>query len=464
MDKIKKVYNIGILSDSNYYKIVFLLWALFHNLSFGARYSGYLSYFMIIWGVLLLIRNVLIEKTKVPKMLIYLIYAFLISYVITIIINRNFNLIGNIKTLIWSTISTLVLFINEYSNDNKKIYRDINIISKFLVIIISIISLISILMFMFDISYFTERIDGRMIPQGYYAARLWGIYVDPNQGCTIGIVGLTLALVLFIQKKVVSRSVLIISIIINYIFIILTGSRGGEIALIVAFIGLVYMLFDYLLRNKLRRYGLRKVLSVFIGMFITICIVLSFDNTRKLLSCIPRATLETQEYINNTTGIQSGGSGGNVTVERPDKKTSNGRIELWTDGFKLSKYAPIFGFGDRNIMLKAKELTPGSSLENQYVHNGFIHMLLGGGIVPLIIMIIFITIIAIESIRILFGNKKYVKQYYIYSIISLTIVELLITAVFLTEIFYQNSFIATIFWILLGYVVVISDENKMIQM
>lgn len=464
MDKVKKIYDVGVLRDSNYYKIVFLLWALFHNLSFGARYSGYLSYLMIIWGGLLLIRNVLIEKPKVPKILMYLIFGFLISYVITIIINRNFNLIGNTKTLIWSTISTLVLFINEYSNDNKKVYRDINIISNILVIVISIISLISISMFIFDISYFIERIDGRMIPQGYYAARLWGIYVDPNQACTIGIVGLTLALVLFIKKNLFSRIALIVSIIINYIFIILTGSRGGEIALIVVFIGLIYMLFDYLLRSKLRGYVLRKIFSVFIGIFIAICIVLSFDNTRKLLSCIPRATIKTQEYINNSTGIQSGVSGGNVTVERPDKKTSNGRIELWTDGFRLTKYAPIFGFGDRNIMLKAKELTPGSSLENQYVHNGFIHMLLGGGIVPVAIMIIFIAIIAIEAIRIFFGNKKYVKQYYIYSIISLTIVSLLITAVFLTEIFYQNSFIATIFWILLGYVVVISDENKMIQM
>ncbi|SCK03886.1 Lipid A core-O-antigen ligase and related enzymes [uncultured Clostridium sp.] len=460
MNKIKDIYNIGILRDSVYFKIFFLLWALVHNFSFGQRYTGYLSPIVLLWGGILLIRNIFNYKARISKILMYLIYAFLASYVITIIFNRNLNLVGNTKTLIWASIMTLVLFITEYSDKDKKVYRDINIISKVLVVIIFIISISAIVMFCLDISYFTERVDGKLIPQGYYAARLWGIYVDPNQASSVALIALILSVVLIVQRKVFNKIFLTISIIIQYIFIILTGSRGGEIALIFVLIGLGYLLFDYILRNSFRNDVIRAIISLIIGIIITAGIVISFDGSRKLLSYIPKATVKTQQYIHQTTGIQSGEHLGNVTVERPDATSSNGRLTLWKDGLRLSKFSPIFGFGDRNIPLKAAELTPGSSLEKQYVHNGFIHMLLSGGLMATIIMMIFIGIIAIKAIVIFFGKNRYKQNYYIFSIISLLIVSLLIASMFLTEIFYQNSFIATTYWIFLGYISILSNSLK----
>ena len=460
MNKIKDIYNIGILRDSVYFKIFFLLWALVHNFSFGQRYTGYLSPIVLLWGGILLIRNIFNDKARISKILMYLIYAFLASYVITIIFNRNLNLVGNTKTLIWASIMTLVLFITEYSDKDKKVYRDINIISKVLVVIIFIISITAIVMFCLDISYFTERVDGKLIPQGYYAARLWGIYVDPNQASSVALIALILSVVLIVQRKVFNKIFLTISIIIQYIFIILTGSRGGEIALIFVLIGLGYLLFDYILRNSFRNDAIRAIISLIIGIIITAGIVISFDGSRKLLSYIPKATVKTQQYIHQTTGIQSGEHLGNVTVERPDATSSNGRLTLWKDGLRLSKFSPIFGFGDRNIPLKAAELTPGSSLEKQYVHNGFIHMLLSGGLMATIIMMIFIGIIAIKAIVIFFGKNRYKQNYYIFSIISLLIVSLLIASMFLTEIFYQNSFIATTYWVFLGYISILSNSLK----
>ena len=91
MNKVRNIFNIGILRDSVYFKIFFLLWALVHNFSFGQRYTGYLSPVILLWGGLLLIRNLFIEKANVPNILMYLIYAFLASYVVTIILNRNLN-------------------------------------------------------------------------------------------------------------------------------------------------------------------------------------------------------------------------------------------------------------------------------------------------------------------------------------------------------------------------------------
>lgn len=457
MNRINSVFKVGILRDSVYFKIFFLLWALVHNFTVGQRYTGYLSPIVLLWGMLLLIRNLFIERAKVPKGLMYLIYAFLASYVVTIIINAKLNLIGNTKTLIWAMLMTLVLFITEYSKDNQKVYRDVNIISKLLVIVLFIVSFISILMFCLDICFWIPKAGGKLVPQGYYAARLWGIFVDPNQGCAIATVALLLSLILLIQRKTLNKIFLIISIFVQYIFIILTGSRGGEIALIFVLIGLGYLLFDYILRNNIKGNLIRGCISVLVGIIISVLVIISFDDTRKILSYVPKATVTTQQYISSTTGIESGEHNGNVTVVRPDAKTSNGRIRLWTDGFRLTKFAPVFGFGDRNIAIKAAELTPGSSLETQVVHNGFIHMLLSGGLVATIIMLIFIGIIAVKALKIFFGAKNRNKDYYIYSILCLIVLCLLITTVFLTELFYQNSFVATAFWIFIGHICVLNE-------
>ena len=46
---------------------------------------------------------------------------------------------------------------------------------------------------------------------------------------------------------------------------------------------------------------------------------------------------------------------------------------------------------------------------------------------------------------------------------SLLIGSLLITAVFLTEIFYQNSFMATVFWIYMGFMVALANDKKLLE-
>lgn len=470
VDIINNMYKSKLLSDSVYYKIVFMIWALVHTLSFGPRITGYLSPVILLWGALILFRNLVLKKNIVRKSYLYIIFAFLISYVITIIINSSLNVLGNTKTLIWAAIMLLVIFINEKSEGNKKLYNDIIRVSSVIVIITFIISFISVLMFCLDISYWVNRVDGALIPQGYYAARLWGIYVDPNQASSVGIVSLISSILILCNKNCCKNNIKIfniINIIIQYIFIILTGSRGGEIAFIFVLIGLVYLLIDYLLKNKVKTLGSRTIVGLLCGCIISVAIIISFESTRKLLANIPRLTLGTQEFISNTTGSEIGTNSGNITVDRPDVggglDSSNGRLTLWKDGFRLIKYSPIFGFGDRNIVFKASEFTPGSSLEKQFVHNGFIHMLLSGGIVAVVIMMTLLILIMINIIKIVFGKNRYNKDYYIYSIMSLLVGALLITAVFLTEIFYQNSFMATAFWIYMGFIVKLGENKKLLE-
>jgi len=125
MNIINNVYKSKLLSDSVYYKIVFMTWALVHTLSFGPRITGYFSPIILLWGLLILFKNLVLERKNIKKSYFCIIFAFLAAYVITIVVNSSLNIFGNTKTLIWSAIMLLVMFINEYSQDNKKVYNDI---------------------------------------------------------------------------------------------------------------------------------------------------------------------------------------------------------------------------------------------------------------------------------------------------------------------------------------------------
>lgn len=449
MNIINRILNLKIFRDSIYYKLVFILWTLLHSLTFGQYITGYFSLPIILWGGILVLKNVSEKRGYINKVTQFSMYAFLISYIITIFINRNSNLIGNTKTLIWQIIMMFVLFMSESWKNKDEIYSDILRISNTIIVATMILSLCSLIIFLFNIVYWVKRIDGAVIPIGYYYARLWGIYVDPNQAAVIAIVSILSSIIIIINKKYKSFIFVIFNIIVQYLFMILTASRGGLIGFLFSVIVLGYLLSDYLLRNKITKDIFRSSISFIIAIIVSGLLILSEAPTRKVLSIIPNSISNLKNETDNENST--------IDIERNDLSSSNGRIVLWKDGLRLSKYSPVFGFGDRNIPVKASELTPGSSLAKKTVHNGFIHMLLSGGIIALIIMCVIIISIAIKAIRIFFKGNRYNKDFYITNIISVIIGVLLVTSMFLTEIFYQNSFAATIFWICLGYSMYLND-------
>lgn len=439
MDSINKLFKLNIFKDSIYYKVVFIIWTLIHLLTFGQYITGYFSIIITIWGMILLIKNLLDKKTYEDKVILICRVSFLISYIITILLNIKSNLLGNSKTLIWQAIMLFVIFVNESWKTRKDIKRDIVIISKTIVIITIIFSSISVILFLLNKVYLVKKVDGSMIPMGYAYARLWGIYVDPNQGSVVAIISILSSIIILINKTYMRKYLYLSNICIQYIFMILTASRGGAIGFILSFIMLGYLLFNYILRSRIKKDILRGSISVLISMVLVCIILVSEGPTRRVIAIIPKTISKLSDKDST------------LIVDRKDMALSNGRIELWTDGFRLSKFSPIFGFGDRNIPLKAKELTPGSSLEKQVVHNGFIHMILSGGYVALLIMIVLLVYLAYNAIKVFFKQNIYTIDFYNSNIISAGVIVLLATSMFLTEIFYQNSFAATLLWLYLGY-------------
>lgn len=461
MNSIQKMFKIKMLDDDVYFKIIFLLWSLVHYLGVGQYFTSYLSPLILLWGGLLIIKVMFVDKKNFHNKYLILISLIILSYLITIFINRDLNLIGNFKTLIWQSIMMIALFINDFRKDKEQILNDIFRISRAVIIASLIISGISLIQFFFNINFWINRVDGARIPQGYYAARLWGIYVDPNESCNVAVISLALSGVLLFSKKMLNKFIIILNIITQYLLIVLSGSRGGVIGFFVLVVGVIYLLIEKLFRNKIKSIIVRTTISLLTSIILGVAVLGTQGVTRKVVALIPEVTYGIKD---NKFSKGDGDSSSNIhiTVERPDIETSNGRIQLWKDGLKLSRSFPIFGVGDRNIMIVAEKLMPGSSIAKQYVHNGYIHALLSGGIIGLLLIIILIFYTGIVSIRNVLNNDKYNNEYYIYSITTIMIASILLTTVFLTEIFYQNSFTAAVFWIFAGYIVYFNKNNNFI--
>lgn len=464
MNIIKNMFKMKILDDDVYFKVVFLLWSLVHYLGLGQYVTSYLSPLILLWGGLLVIKVIFFDKISFSKKYTYLIGLFLLSYIVTIFINRDLNFIGNIKTLIWQIIIMISLFINDLNKDKEQVLKDIFRISRAIVIASLIISSICLIQFFFNINFWINRVDGARIPQGYYAARLWGIYVDPNQSCNVAVISLALSGVLLLSKNMLSKFILILNIVVEYLLIVLSGSRGGNIGFLVIIMGVLYLVIEKLFRANVKAITFRTIISLSLSFVLGLALLGTQGITRKTVALIPEMSYKgfdkgSDEFIDG----KNPSSNTHITVERPDTETSNGRIQLWKDGLKLSKSFPIFGVGDRNIMIVADKVMPGSSITKQYVHNGYIHALLSGGLSGLLLIIILIMHLGITCIKNILNKDQYNSEYYIYSLMSIMIASILLTSIFLTEIFYQNSFTAAIFWIFAGYLVYFNKNNNFIH-
>ncbi len=439
MDLLNKVYSFKLLSDSLYYKLAFVLWALIHNTTIGQYFTSYFSIIFIAWGLLLVLKQLFSNKAYLSKLQLGLIYAFLASYGLTIIANYQHNLIGNSKTLVWQIILIFIMFFIDKQKDEKQVVNELKTIARFVVLTTFILSFISVVTYFLRVEIWINRVDGTLIPQGYFQGRLWGIYVDPNQGAVIAMVSMLCSLMVLPIKNKYLKVFNIFAFIIQYLFMLLAHSRGGELGLIFFLFGIFYMIA---LKRKLK-----MVFSIILAIVLSMSVYLSLNFQRKIVSEIAYSPIF--DSIANSFNESTGG-GGSVNPDRTDTDSSNGRVELWLDGIELFTKAPVLGFGDRNISYYAGEYLEDSQLAKKTIHNGFLHMLLSGGLLSLSIMIVFIIISTINALKVFF-NKELTKSTALINYLSIGLIVLLATAMFLTEIFYQNSFLAVMFWLFLGY-------------
>jgi len=249
----------------------------------------------------------------------------------------------------------------------------------------------------------------------------------------------------------------ILNIIIQFIYIVLSESRGTLLAcIILLFIGVLYFLNskEYM-KEKINNIVFR--LSIYLLIGIAACAILYMANnlTLKIFSNIPKQLTQ----IDNNNQSTNESSTDVIDMQRKDiienNDISNLRFSIWSSAFDMFKTSPIFGTSPRNILAYAKDIDPNTFIamrEYTSMHNTYIEILVFTGVLGSSFIFIFF-IKTFINMFIYYKNTKFKSDNIFLNYIALIIISILIYSMFEAEIVFADSPSSLIFWIFLSYMI-----------
>ncbi|MGX7203432.1 hypothetical protein BCR22_13760 [Enterococcus plantarum] len=392
-------------------------------------------------GGLLLIRNGVdwFQKRQRPSVLLLL---FTLVMIVSSIVNGPTGLVANFKLIIWEVLFFFVVY--ELGKKNQKdLFK---LVEKVLVFTWLILVIISLGMFFVQFKY-TAPLDKLYygIRMGFVENRLYGVFVDPNYAATISVVAICFSLHLFKEaKSKLYKGILIASIIFEFFFVVLSGSRTATVEILGITVVWVFFYSYYSKRTTvlLKRLVISSVLTVVavVGLYLTM------EVTQKV-------SLVSAKAVSKVIVIKSNDQD-NISLDRPDtgedSDISNSRFKLWNSAIEIFESTPVIGTSPKGILPYAQKNLPNTwiSQKEQTPHNFFFFLLATTGVLGTIPFILFVLYNMIKTLITLFKmNTRNYKEYLFQSLIVLTI---LISACLITDIVLVNRLGAMMFFLYIG--------------
>lgn len=459
-----------------YFKIAIVIATLLTSVPFLHTYLGPYVKVVLIYGIItaiaVLIRNgfKFIFKNKLNIVLI----LFCVSYAITILLNIHSNLSAHINSLVYMAAFFFYFVMLPQLDGKDKLCREFKLISKIIIIITFVFSFVSFLTYVFLISAKYISLAG-ISYIGMNEHRLWGIY-NANTGATLNALSIFLSVPLISRKTNVGRGFRIFCIIndiLQFLCLVLTGSRAPFYALVLAGAVLAAIL-AYKSGAKSKLYACGKSA---LSCFLIVVVLLSGSKISKyFLSYVPmlaensdiseRITAALEASVPDSfepAEIEYPDADGRYDLTRIEKIENrnegffNGRSDLWQAGLKAFAKSPIFGVGRENIYERAAE----NLHENRWavnmrmggLHNIYITILVSSGIIGFLLMAIVAIGSAISIIKCLIKSSSMSPFMPCASVI---ILYFYITEFVEARILYQVSIFNVLFWLILGFAYVYS--------
>ena len=394
------------------------------------------------------------------KNIIWLI-IFWFACLISSIINIRYGFIGNVRNLVWLCISFFLLYPIDQERSSSEIKKEIKYVSNFLIVVWFIACCISFFMFLMQIGFYVDIFPDSFARMGFIECRLFGVFEDPNYAAVVAFIVIIFSLFnIKTNSKIFLKIFYAINILINFFYIILSGSRTAEVSAFVATAFVAYFILLKKLKFKNLNYLLKQFISILAALFCSVALIFSMNLTRKFLSYLP-------DFINSpfeTTSISEPRAKKHIETNREDVNNSadisNCRFKIWLSALELFKSRPIFGTSPRNMRAYAKaEFPSGFIAQRSYaVHNAYLDVLTSTGIIGAFMLIVFFVKYLIYIFRFLLLNTQN-KNYYMVLFCFSIVVTVAVSAFFLSEILFVNTIGVLVFWLSLGYSCYFSEKN-----
>ncbi len=417
----------------------------------GNRVNGALYILGAAAGGVILLLEVMVHFKRYLRLEYYLLFGFIFCCLISSFVYRSYGLGDNIKNLAWMAIqfgvfTTLVPF---GSPDEKSGRRGLRRLMNSLLFVHLAAVTISFVQFLLQISYvvpdYNETYDRR---QGFVEERLFGVFTDPNYAAMASIIMILFSLILWrtIEKKWLRR-LHVFSVVMNAIYILLSGSRTAMVACCLVFPVTVY----FLLRNERLEKGLTwHVRGVLTSAGVLAALLLYFAFFPYPFAALADVTQSISPFLGVEKQTQEP-----VSLEREDGRedVSNNRFDIWSSVWEISGDNRLLGLSPRNMVEYAKQNHPTSYIAQSgyQAHNAYLAVIAGTGILGSVVVLAFIVYLVVLLIRYIKLHKKKVVDAEV--LLGISVMSSIgISGLFLLEIFFVNTITAGLFWLFTGFI------------
>ena len=365
------------------------------------------------------------------------------SHLLSAVFNRSGHLIGNVIEILFM-VTYVLLFTMLQSGQLKKLFDWI----AYTVQIISFSSAI----FAFGLLVSRVLILFKIGEQSYYYGvmngRLWGI-VNPNASAIFSYISIILAMYL-IHKGSKYSVYLKLNNVIQLVYFATMQSRGALLSLLLM-IGL-YSFFAT--RGSIVKRFLTFIVA---GLLMTATnIGLSYATSIYISS-------ETATVFDLNKGQSYAETDSSVTKKTGElhliETTPSGRTYIWKNAIKMGSAKPIFGYGVRNVPDYYTEYFSKFEIQNSLIggnfHNIFVTIFVSSGVLGLVSFLLVLAYVIKRFLTYLIVSKKNTDK-----LIMILFFGILFGQLFESQIMYSTNFINIIFWLAIGYGLVVCKRDE----
>ena len=395
---------------------------------------------MTLLGVLLGLYNFFVKKAYLFVRKIEYLIIFFAMNIITSLLVMKYGFSTNIKNLVVFFIYFFAIYpiFQNFSREKSRIL--FNVFFSVITVANTVGVFLSLVQFFMLIGYRVFDYKGLLIRQGFVESRLFGILASPNY---LSIISLIIIIYLWMRLSALNKIVktlAISSIILNFAYIVLSGSRTTYICLVVA--AFLYSLIKFEYSNKAKS---------FVTVLLTVGLVFLSYNGVKYSSDLYLKAHSAEIQLNKEKGENN-----NLTLERTDtseENISNNRFAIWQSTASFIPKRPLFGYSAGNWYELGKTYDASAYIikEHYLTHNGYLELLFYNGILGFLPFAAFMISFIWASIKKFLKDKKdKITDNELVSGLLMTVV-ILISNLFLSSTLYGISLLGCILFIISGY-------------
>ena len=395
---------------------------------------------MTLLGVLLGLYNFFVKKAYLFVRKIEYLIIFFAMNIITSLLVMKYGFSTNIKNLVVFFIYFFAIYpiFQNFSREKSRIL--FNVFFSVITVANTVGVFLSLVQFFMLIGYRVFDYKGLLIRQGFVESRLFGILASPNY---LSIISLIVIIYLWMKLSALNKIVktlAISSIVLNFAYIVLSGSRTTYICLVVA--AFLYSLIKFEYSNKAKS---------FVTVLLTVGLVFLSYNGVKYSSDLYLKAHSAEIQLNKEKGENN-----NLTLERTDtseENISNNRFAIWQSTASFIPKRPLFGYSAGNWYELGKTYDASAYIikEHYLTHNGYLEVLFYNGLFGFLPFAAFMISFIWASIKKFLKDKKdKITDNELVSGLLMTVV-ILISNLFLSSTLYGISLLGCILFMISGY-------------